>query len=48
MLDGLKTVKETLLEKREEPLADNQSLNIGEVVNLRSGLAQHQVREAEF
>jgi hypothetical protein len=48
VLGALKSVKEKLLEKRREPLAENQSVDVLRVVNLRSGLAQHQVREADF
>jgi len=48
VLGALKSVKEKLLEKREEPLPENQSVNVLNVVNLRSGLAEHQVREADF
>jgi hypothetical protein len=48
VLGALKSVKEKLLEKRREPLPENQSVDVLSVVNLRSGLAQHQVREADF
>ncbi len=48
VLGALKSVKEKLIEKRQEPLPHNQSENILNVVNLRSGLARHQVREADF
>jgi hypothetical protein len=41
-------VKEKLAEKRQEPLSENQSVSVLNVINLRSGLKQHQVREADF
>jgi hypothetical protein len=47
-LGALKSVKEKLIEKRQEPLPDNQSHSVLNVINLRSGLARHQVREADF
>ena len=47
-LANLKTVKETAAEKRAIPLPDNQSVSVVNIVNLRSGLKRHQVREADF
>src|ERR1051326_8097101 len=48
VLGALKSVNEKLLEKRQEPLPENQSVNVLNVVNLRSGLAKEQVREGDF
>jgi len=48
VLSALKSVKEKLVQKRQEPLPENQSVNVLNVINLRSGLAKHQVREADF
>src|ERR1051325_8483174 len=48
ILAALKSVKEKLLEKRQQPLQEHQSVKVLKVINLRSGLAQHQVREADF
>jgi hypothetical protein len=48
VLSGLKSVAEKLLQKRQEPLPDNETVGVTNVKNLRAGLAQHQVREAEF
>jgi len=48
ILGELKSVNEKLIEKRQEPLRDNESEKVLNVVNLRSGLARHQVREADF
>lgn len=45
---NLKTVKETAEAKRTKPLADNESVAVSNVVNLRAGLKRHQVREADF
>jgi hypothetical protein len=47
-LANLKTVKETAAEKRATPLPDNQPVSVVNIVNLRSGLKSHQVREADF
>lgn len=48
VLGALKSVKEKLIEKRQRPLLDNESENVLNVINLRAGLAQHQVRETDF
>lgn len=48
ILNTLKSVKEKLIEKRQEPLPDNESENVLNVKNLRPGLRQGQVREADF
>jgi hypothetical protein len=47
ILSAVKSVKEKLGEKRQD-LSGNQSADVLNVINLRSGLAQHQVREADF
>jgi hypothetical protein len=47
-LANLKTVKEIAEEKRATPLPDNQSVSVVNLVNLRSGLKRHQVRETDF
>jgi hypothetical protein len=48
VLGGLQSVNEKLIEKRQEPLPDNESENVLNVKNLRPGLTRHQVREADF
>ena len=47
-LANLKTVKETAAEKRATTLPDNQPVSVVNIVNLRSGLKRHQVRETDF
>jgi hypothetical protein len=47
-LANLKTVKETAEHKRAEPLPDNESIQVSNLINLRAGLKAHQVREADF
>ena len=47
-LAGLKSVKERGEEKRTNPLPENESVSITNLVNLRSGLQPHQVRESDF
>lgn len=47
-LANLKTVKEMSQKKRTAPLPDNQSVSVVNIVNLRSGLKRHQVRESDF
>jgi len=47
-LAGLKSVKEKGQEKRTSSLPENESVSISNLVNLRSGLHPHQVREADF
>jgi hypothetical protein len=47
-LANLKTVKETAEAKRAKVLPDNQTVKVGNLVTLRSGLERHQVREADF
>jgi len=48
VLDGLKSVNEKLIEKRQEPLSDNESENVLNVKNLRPRSTRHQVRETDF
>jgi hypothetical protein len=47
-LAGLKSVKEKGEEKRAKPLPENDSLSVSNIVNLRAGLKQNQVRESDF
>ncbi len=47
-LARLKSVSETAEEKGRNPLAENESLSVSNIVNLRAGLKPHQVREADF
>jgi hypothetical protein len=47
-LANLKTVKETATAKRVQPIPENETVAVTNVVNLRAGLQRHQVREAEF
>ncbi len=47
-LAKLKAVKETAREKRADPLSDNESVAVNNVVQLRAGLKRHQVRETDF
>jgi hypothetical protein len=47
-LAGLKSVKEMGEEKRANPLPENESVSVGNLVNLRSGLKPNQVRESEL
>jgi hypothetical protein len=47
-LAQLKSVKAKQEEKRAEPLADNETIPITKVVNLRAGLKSEQVRESDF
>lgn len=47
-LASLKTVGEMAADKRDTPLPDNQSVSVANIVNLRSGLKCHQVRETDF
>jgi hypothetical protein len=42
------TVKETAESNRANPITDNESVSIPNVVNLRADLKLHQVREADF
>jgi hypothetical protein len=48
VLSGLKSVANLGNEKGEIPLPENQSVSPDEVVVLRQGLGDHQVREGEF
>ncbi len=47
-LASVKSVKEKGEEMRAQPLPENQSVNVTNIVNLRAGLKQHQVREGDF
>jgi hypothetical protein len=47
-LAALKSVKEKGEEMRTNPLPENASVSISNLVNLRSGLQPHQVRESDF
>jgi hypothetical protein len=47
-LSSLKSVKEKLEAKRAQPLSDNQSVSVANIVNLHAKLKQHQVRESDF
>lgn len=47
-LATLKSVKEKGEEKRARPLANNESLSVTNVINLRAGLLSDQVRESDF
>ena len=47
-LAGLKSVKQMGQEKRTNPLPENQSVPVGNIVNLRAGLQTHQIRESDF
>jgi len=47
-LAGLISVKEMGEEKRTNPLPENESVSVGNLVNLRSGLKPNQVRESEL
>ena len=48
MLAGLKTVLHMGRTKGENPLPENQSVPVGNIVNLRAGLQTHQIRESDF
>jgi hypothetical protein len=48
ILDGIKSVFELGKSKKEVPLAENESVVIDHVVELRKGLAKGQVREGAF
>lgn len=45
-LGGLKSVKEMGEEKRTRPLPENESVSVGNLVDLRSRLKPNQVRES--
>jgi hypothetical protein len=47
-LAGVKSVKNKAEDKGFGPLPDNQSVPVTNIVNLRAGLRQHQVRESDF
>lgn len=48
ILSGLKTVKEKGEEKRTQPLPENESVAVTNILNLRAGMRPDQVREADF
>jgi hypothetical protein len=48
MLAALKSVLQMGKEKRTDPLPENQSVSVTNIVNLRAGLKPHQVRESDF
>jgi hypothetical protein len=48
VLGALKSVLKMGEEKRASPLPENASVNVTNLVNLRSGLGKHQVRESDF
>ena len=48
ILAGLKSVMRMGEEKRAKSLPENESVQISNLVNLRSGLKPHQVRESEL
>jgi hypothetical protein len=47
-LSELKSVKEMGQDKHAEPLPENASISVTNLVNLRAGLRSHQVRESDF
>ena len=47
-LASVKSVRQKGEEKRCDPLPENESVSISNLVKLRSGLKPHQVREADF
>jgi hypothetical protein len=47
ILAGVKSVLQMGEQKRTQPLPENESVSISNVVNLRSGLQPHQVRESD-
>lgn len=47
-LAAVKSVKEKGKQKRTEPLPENESVSVTNIVNLRARLKPHQVREADF
>jgi hypothetical protein len=47
-LASVKSVKQMGDEKRTDPLPENQSVSVTNIVNLRAGLKRHQVRETDL
>ena len=48
ILAGLKSLLAMGKAKRTNPLPENESVSVGNLVNLRAGLQPHQVRESDF
>ena len=47
-LAGVKSVSETMAAKPGEKLPHNETVSVTNLVNLRTGLRSHQVRESDF